>query len=826
MVTRAANLQALAEKDAIEIAIRHEADPGNLYSRGTIDTAGLVKRIKRRHEKCFETLQKRQNEMRKEKEDLRHEFNDEKERLCFIIRRQNAAMRSRDEEEQQTRKDYLDLQPRYKQLLEENNALKEEIEDKVQTCKAISKGSVDALTLADRRSEFRIARIERKCRAEVAEIRACNVEIQKRLDIARRLQPVILIHRAQVGTVCEMNEKLVQFKKTKVEELAAKDTEIKELQDQARHQEREIRDLKITAQTDGEILKKTNNLLSETRTSLSRFESKIGNHDRQVKGLENSRTAWEKAYESEHNKNTALRSEMRKLEQDQSTQLILAQADNANLQIWNEHLKEAYDKMDEEFESREHGHRGSLRISQAEQNNTHSTDDVSRSLAEALKAANHRANTLQVGLNALNAEKGVLERRLRDVADAYNPQVLEQLDHLQSENQILLEAKEAAATKMTELITQLAKSGQEQEERFADRARKLEAGFTQGFEDLRKLRDQWLLHKRSLEEQHNRNTVAENLRREIEYRLQEDQLAAAWKVKVEELQGKEEDLQNQEKEFANQASNLSTSGQTLFEMTARAEQAEKEVIELRVVARDDSTRRNLIEKNLNNEAQNQRRAAQRHLDLLNEETSKMPEWSRIIDLHNELQQANCSMNNFVFNVTCNQTNSETLSQMLFGADFEDYDVSLLQGEGRPRLLSQLRGAKQTLNTLRRLLAQSPTVDVDRALSIVMAPRGDEGVPQPADDIFDQWDGNGQSAPQTNPRKRSGAPSGGPTYGDHEDNTNSNDWGDLDQDASSGARISTPEEVSNRQRILPKSRRNGGPANTVPLESIDPIIRYQ
>ena len=49
---------------------------------------------------------------------------------------------------------------------------------------------------------------------------------------------------------------------------------------------------------------------------------------------------------------------------------------------------------------------------------------------------------------------------------------------------------------------------------------------------------------------------------------------------------------------------------------------------------------------------------------------------------------------------------------------------------------------------------SPNVEVDRALSIVMAPQGDEGVAQPADNIFDQWDEDGQSAPP-NFRKRSG-----------------------------------------------------------------------
>ena len=89
------------------------------------------------------------------------------------------------------------------------------------------------------------------------------------------------------------------------------------------------------------------------------------------------------------------------------------------------------------------------------------------------------------------------------------------------------EAKETAATTRTDVVALSAKAEQEQEERFANRAWKLEAGFIQGYEDLRKLRNQWLLQKRSLEEQHNRDIVAGYLRHEIEYRRQEDQLAAA-----------------------------------------------------------------------------------------------------------------------------------------------------------------------------------------------------------------------------------------------------------------------------------------------------------
>lgn len=65
---------------------------------------------------------------------------------------------------------------------------------------------VEECTYADGTS---VARIETKHGEELAELRGRNITLQERLNIARRLQPVIIFHRAQVGTVCEMHEKLV-----------------------------------------------------------------------------------------------------------------------------------------------------------------------------------------------------------------------------------------------------------------------------------------------------------------------------------------------------------------------------------------------------------------------------------------------------------------------------------------------------------------------------------------------------------------------------------------------------------------------------------------
>ena len=86
------------------------------------------------------------------------------------------------------------------------------------------------------------------------------------------------------------------------------------------------------------------------------------------------------------------------------------------------------------------------------------------------------------------------------------------------------------------------------------------------------------------------------------------------------------------------------------------------------------------------------------------------------------------------------------------------------------LLAQLEAAKWILNELRNLLAESLNVEKDKALSIVIGPRVDEDNAQPVKDILGQSDENWQSLSQSNPRERSGAPSG-----DDEDNAASEDF---------------------------------------------------
>lgn len=169
------------------------------------------------------------------------------------------------------------------------------------------------------------------------------------------------------------------------------------------------------------------------------------------------------------------------------------------------------------------------------------------------------------------------------------------------------------------------------------------------------------------------------------------------------------------------------------------------------------------------------------------------------------------------------TDSGALSQCLYGADFYESDVRLLQDEGRPVLLAQLQAARRTMERLRELLAENPNVDVNKALWILTAPRGDEDAAQPIEDIF--GDSNDNQQPE-NQRKRSGAPLRNPRYGAHNDSAASDDGGDQNQEASTGGALSTADEILNRPKCLPASRRKGGPAKSVLLKIINPAIRDQ
>ena len=825
--------KALADKDAVEAAIRHEADPTDIYS-DTIDTASIVRSIRKRHRDALEENRRDKNTMRIEMENLQQGFEDE-------IGRLNDTIRSRSEEDQPTRDKLCELESENRNLRADGEAmgsriteLEEEAKTMKQTCKRVTDGSVETLQIADksmrqqisynekrnlREMKFQITCIEKKHQRDMTELRGWNTLIQDRLNIARRLQPVLIFHRAEVGTVCEMHEKLVQFKKAKKDEMAVKEEEIKNLQNSNDHRERWISDLKSAATEDGKVLKDTNEDLSETRKALREAESKMAGHQREVNRLNKWGKEWETGCKSNSQKISEQKSEMSALKASHRIELLKARAKIEGQESTIKYLQEAKDRMDEELELWENGQGGRAKVSRPVSNATLPGTDM-ECLVKALKASNARANTLQISVNALQAEKAVFQKQLADTANATSPQAQEQVERLQSENQRLAEAAGKVENLKAQVIGQSTERVQQVEEQFAHRTRELEIGFNQGFESLRELRDQWFQQKRGLEEKLYGEMVTANTQLEIERQGREDRFASIWKDKDAELRRREDNLQTRESNLLLQVNSLPPAGQNNVDTETPAAKVEGEVPQVQEARPDTGAHRDSIEERLSRENMSQRRDGQRHLDLLNEELSKMTEDYRLQDLHAELQSANCSINCFEYDLVHCETKSEALSQTLYGADFFETDVQLLEASGRPVLLAQLQAAKSTMEKLRSLLAEGPDVKKDKAVSILREPRGDEDAAQPIDDIFGDSEDSQQPQHPPNSRKRSGPPLGAPTYGQHEDNTAQDDWGD--QEASIGARISTPQEISNRQKHRPRPRRNIGPVK--PVQPVDPAIR--
>lgn len=862
-ISLATHEKAIADKDAVEAAIRHEADPRGLYSRDLIDTAGLVKNIRKRHRDSLEEIQRVRDAMQTEKDKMESECEDEKYRLNLIILEQSERI----EQDQQMREDYGEIQSKYSDLLANN-------EDKT-TCIRDLKEKVEALKKANRRVEDGVSRIQKGHKEKLEELRRSNVTLQDRLKIAERLQSDLLFHKSQVGTVNEMHQKLVLLKQAKKDELSVKEDKIKELDTTISQHERYIQYLEITADVDKEELMKTTKDLRQTREALRKAEGSMGSHQEEVRKLNSLVKVWGDRFRAKSQQHRKLELDMDTLRGAQRNGLIEAQAKNEVLQVNIECLRSTIERLDPDFASWEKAYTGSMGLTETHHNGT-LPGTTAESLAKALKAATARANALQIDVNALQAENGVLQKRLGNVAQAYDPKVQEQLKRLRSENQMLSDAAGQAETLKTQLIAQSEEELQKLNEGFAERTRELKAGFDQGFESLRRLRDQWLLHKRDLEQAQNRDMLAAELRRQNERQGQKDRFMAACKKREEELQRKEYDLQSRETDVAERLRNVEANGQTLNEMKNRAETAEEgmrqlqhqldrkendlqkreadvaehlrnlqasgenlnemrnraenaeemvrqlqasgqnfnemkdradyaveEVRQLQTAAANNQIFVDWREGKLNDDIMALRRDVQRRSDLLNEEISTMAQESRLLELHEELQIANCSIDLFKFEVVYNTTSSQSLSQRLNGADFYESDVRLLQAHGRPVLLAQLQAARLVLGKLRSLLSRSPNVEVDKVVSILVEPRGDENAAQPVDDIFDEW--NESQHHPVNSRKRSGAPLGPPTHGNQEDSTAYDDWGE--QQVSEGTRVSTPQEISNRPRHQPKSRRN-------------------
>ena len=798
-----------------------------------------MKNIRKRHRDSLEEIQRVRDAMQTEKDEMESECEDEKYRLNLIILEQSERI----EQDQQMREDYGEIQSKYSDLLANN-------EDKTTRIRNLEE-QVEALKKADRRMEDRVSRIQKEHKEKLEELRGSNVTLQDRLNIAERLQSDLLFHKSQVGTVNEMHQKLVLLKQAKKDELSVKEDKIKELDTTISQHKRDIQYLKITADVDKEELKKTTEVLRETREALRKAEGSMGSHQEEIRKLNWRVKVWDDRFRAKSQQHRKLELDMHALRGAQRNELIEAQAKNEVLQVNIECLQSTIERLDPDFASWEKAYTGSMGLTQTHHNGT-LPGTTAEPLAKALKAANARANALQINVNALQAENGVLQKRLGNVAQAYDPKVQEQLKRLRSENQILSDAAGQAETLKTQLIAQSEEELQKLNERFANRTRELEAGFDQGFESLRRLRDQWLLHKRDLEQAQNRDMLAAELRRQNERQGREDRFMAACREKEEELQRKEydlqsretdvaehlrnlqasgenlnemrnraenaeegmrqlqhqldrkeNDLQNREADVAEHLRNLQASGENLNEMRNRAENAEEMVRQLQTAAVNNQIFVDWREGKLNDDIMALRRDVQRRSDLLKEETSTMAQESRLLELHTELQSANCSIDFFKFEVVYNTTSSQSLSQSLYGADFYESDVRLLQAHGRPVLLAQLQAARLVLGKLRSLLSRSPNVEVDKVVSILTELRGDENAAQPVDDIFDEW--NESQHHPVNSRKRSGVPLGPPTNGNQEDSTAYDDWGE--QQVSEGTRVSTPQEISNRPRHQAKSRRN-------------------
>lgn len=801
----------MADKDNEEAAIRQEADPKGAYSRNTIDTASLVRYIRRRHRECIEENRRDKNAMCVEKESLQKMFNDEKDRLVGIIEDQKEAMHSTDEREDEMRKEYDELQNRYSTLLADNDAkndriakLERQVKAVRATCETVTNGSVEALKLADRRMRYRTKCIEGRHREELSEFRGWNKTLQDQLRVAQRQRPAYIFHKAQVGTVCEMHEKLVQMKKAKKEELSAKEDEIIALEARVHHYEQEVSVLEEVANADFEKHQEIASLLSKTQKALRKSEGQIRDNQADIKSLNHRVTMWENSHSAKCEEVTELKKERFTLRAARNDELIEVQAKNRGLQSSNNGLRAVIERMELELEAWENGCTASLNGLEPK-SDAALPENVVASLTNALKAANTRANTLQIGVNALQAENGSLHEQLKSSANTCNPQFQEQVERVEADNKSLREAAEEAERQKTQLIAHCSEEVQKVEERFANRTRELELGFNHSFESLRALRDQWFSEKRRLEVEHNRHIVAADLQCQAKHQGQEERFTAVWNDKAGEIQRKENDLQRREDDLRTREANLALPQSGDRDSTTRAEEAEAEASRPRSPVTNHDTNGSHIEQKLYDQIASLRRDAQRHLDLLNEETSKLAGDYRLIALHSEIQYANYSIQYFSYQIDSGETNSEALSQSLYGADINESDMGFLQDQGRLVLLAQLQAAKKMLEQLRSVLAEGPNVKVEKALSILLAPRGDEDAAQPPEDLFDPSSEPQQPTQESTSRKRSGALLGNPTYGAQDDNIAYDDEGDRAFDT--GARISTVEEVLARRIRQPKSRHN-------------------
>ena len=417
--------------------------------------------------------------------------------------------------------------------------------------------------------------------------------------------------------MCEVFEKVCQVKEVKKEEVLAKDDKIKELGGKADQYEQEIRVLKAVADTDSETLQQTANLLSETQTSLRDSEDRIRSHQGEVRRLKHRLTVWEGDYSANSKETWDLKMKLFTLRVAQRTELVEVEARNEGLQASNDWLRAANEKLDQELDSWENGSVGSARAYEWKKKGA-LLGTTEESLASALKAANARANGLQMRASSLQAENEVLQKQLQSPAYTHDPRIQEQVERLRTEDKLLRKAAADAQTLKADLTAQFAVEVQQLEQRFANKTWELESGFNEGFENLCALRDQWPTQKRRSEEEQNRTIVAADLQHKLEHQDQEDRFMAVCKEKEDGLQRKEDDSRSREIGLGLRVSNLDASDEKFVEMRSRGEKAEEEERQLRITVTDHAQHESPMVQNLIGQIVSLSRDDEGHWDLLNE----------------------------------------------------------------------------------------------------------------------------------------------------------------------------------------------------------------
>ena len=215
--------------------------------------------------------------------------------------------------------------------------------------------------------------------------------------------------------MCEVLEKLHRVKEVKKEEVLAKDGKIKAPGTKIDQYEQELRVLKAVVDTDGEKFQQTANLFSETQTSLRNGQDRIKSYQGEVRGLKHLVTEWKSDHSAKSKEISDLKVKLLTLEIAQRRELIQVKAKNEGLQSINDSLRAANEKLDRELELWENGSVSSARAHEPS-NKGALSGTIEESLASALKAANARADGLQISANDLQAENEVLQKQLQSPA--------------------------------------------------------------------------------------------------------------------------------------------------------------------------------------------------------------------------------------------------------------------------------------------------------------------------------------------------------------------------------------------------------------------------